>query len=104
MMASMTARAYLERVNEICNIESDAGRCIGNLKVKGKVCPLWQYGCGVPGDKSQMGEAMAVVAAYKKDETFICQSCGRDNTEMIKEKGIKFCPYCGEEIQVEGKQ
>ena len=105
-MASMTARAYLEKIMEICKEEDAAGRCVSTKDPNGKGCPLFKYSCGIPSEKGNIAKVIDLVQKYKKQEKEACPHCGRAYAEIIEKQNIrllKFCPYCGEKIQNEGR-
>ena len=101
-MASMTAKTYLEKVAEICEAEDAGGRCQGEITPDKKGCPLWEYSCGAPTKKKDIPAVIKIVQGYKKREKEACPHCGRVYAETIKEAEIekmKFCPYCGEQVE-----
>lgn len=63
-MAEMTAKVYLAKVREICVIEDRAGRCDQTTKDT-RGCPLWEFNCGLPDNKSKINAAIEAVKNYK---------------------------------------
>lgn len=100
-MASMTAKAYLTKLNEICKAEEGAGRCMSTDNASRKNCPLWKFKCGFPTDKKHIDTVIELVKSYEATNNGNCSKCGRDIAELINNPNIKFCPYCGEKLQEE---
>ena len=93
----MDAKDYLEKVQRIYEAYTAKG-CM-------EKCPLNNYGCGIPQEKSGIKEVIAVIEKIELSELYpygICQKCGYEfNSELINEYEIKHCPKCGKKIEGE---
>ncbi|MBO6235156.1 MAG: hypothetical protein J6N22_00340, partial [Schwartzia sp.] len=97
LMKNMTARDYLKIVRQICTAEEAAGRCTSGEEQE-KICPLWNFGCGVPKEPEDIDTLIEIALNYKVPPEGACWKCGADIKEMRKQ-GIKYCPFCGGELK-----